>query len=375
MPDIIFWQNMVSPHQSAFLTAVAKLHRSGEVQLICQRRSDPKRLAQGWSSNLPQGVEVINQADEPDLAPIIDNAFGKSATHVFSGIHETSLVRTALPLALKRQERAFVLAEQPNTSGHAGFLKRLLYATHAMRLRNRLSGVFAYGEQGVRFFEEVGFASDRVFEIGYTVDQVAAPQESRLNGADNLNGADETCRLLFVGTNLRRKGFDLLRSALLDIGLDQDWRLDVVTADNTSEARRWFQTRGLSQRVTMHGAISNCEVRALMRQARTLILPSRFDGWGAVVNEALHAGMRVIVSDRCGSSSVVRESWRGQVFPANDLSALTRAIHFDVSLPAHSQRDRDRISIWADATISAQAMAKYFLAVQSDPGLLPPWRC
>ena len=49
-----------------------------------------------------------------------------------------------------------------------------------------------------------------------------------------------------------------------------------------------------------------------------LVLPSRYDGWGAVISEALMVGTPVICSDNCGAANVVTASNVGSVFSTND---------------------------------------------------------
>jgi glycosyltransferase involved in cell wall biosynthesis len=57
------------------------------------------------------------------------------------------------------------------------------------------------------------------------------------------------------------------------------------------------------------------------------VLPSRFDGWGAVVNEALMVGTPVICSDRCGASDVIENGRNGYVFEADNADALLQRLH------------------------------------------------
>ena len=65
------------------------------------------------------------------------------------------------------------------------------------------------------------------------------------------------------------------------------------------------------------------DIPHLMSSADCLILPSRHDGWGAVVSEALMVGTPVICSDACGSAGVVHASGVGGVFRSGDHCALT----------------------------------------------------
>jgi glycosyltransferase involved in cell wall biosynthesis len=52
------------------------------------------------------------------------------------------------------------------------------------------------------------------------------------------------------------------------------------------------------------------------------VLPSVEDGWGLVTNEAMRAGLPVIVSDHAGSAEIVRDGVNGFVVPARDVDAL-----------------------------------------------------
>ena len=54
--------------------------------------------------------------------------------------------------------------------------------------------------------------------------------------------------------------------------------------------------------VEVRGPLPSQAVEAEITKADLLILPSRFDGWGAVVNEALAHGCRVLASDRVQAS-------------------------------------------------------------------------
>ena len=54
-----------------------------------------------------------------------------------------------------------------------------------------------------------------------------------------------------------------------------------------------------------------------------LVLPSTQEAYGAVTGEALMAGAKVVVSDRAGSTDLVREGENGYVCPPQDIDGLT----------------------------------------------------
>lgn len=46
------------------------------------------------------------------------------------------------------------------------------------------------------------------------------------------------------------------------------------------------------------------EIPSILSNQDILILPSIYDGWGAVVNEALQSGLYVISSNQCGAKDL-----------------------------------------------------------------------
>ena len=57
-----------------------------------------------------------------------------------------------------------------------------------------------------------------------------------------------------------------------------------------------------------------------------LILPSRFDGWGVVINEALLARVPVICSNQAGASSLVKKWDCGVCYDSTNESELEKLI-------------------------------------------------
>jgi glycosyltransferase involved in cell wall biosynthesis len=80
------------------------------------------------------------------------------------------------------------------------------------------------------------------------------------------------------------------------------------------------------------------------------VLPSRQEPWGLVVNEALAAGLPVIVSNRCGcASDLVANGVNGFVFDVDREEQLTdslsRVDRWDLEERAFAgRRSEDRIS-------------------------------
>jgi len=65
----------------------------------------------------------------------------------------------------------------------------------------------------------------------------------------------------------------------------------------------------------------------MLSVSSVLVLPSKSEAWGLVVNEAMICGLPVIVSDHCGSAKdLVKEN--GIIFKSENLESLQNAMEF-----------------------------------------------
>lgn len=126
---------------------------------------------------------------------------------------------------------------------------------------------------------------------------VQVPDDAAARRASYDVPSDEQGYLLFVGTAEPRKGLDVLVEALaLDPGLPP-----LVVAGPTG----WGDVRvdelaragGVGDRVRVVGRVPDADLAALYDGARALAVPSRAEGFGLPVVEAMSVGVPVVTSD------------------------------------------------------------------------------
>ena len=125
---------------------------------------------------------------------------------------------------------------------------------------------------------------------------------------------------------------------------------------------RYQAESALGDKVKWVGKLPSNEVRGYMAAADCLVLPSLYDGWGAVVSEALMCGTPVICSDTCGSAGVVERSGVGSVFGADVLGNLKISLQKALNAGPVSREQRCKTIAWSDA-LGAQAAAQYLLGI------------
>lgn len=111
----------------------------------------------------------------------------------------------------------------------------------------------------------------------------------------------ETLRLLSVGSVSPRKGYDLLVAALAPLK-DRPWHLTIAgrldDQATTYLLRQQIIDHGLDDQITLSGALEDAELAKAWAAHDALLFPSRYEGYGMVLTEALAHGLAVLCSDQ-----------------------------------------------------------------------------
>ena len=82
---------------------------------------------------------------------------------------------------------------------------------------------------------------------------------------------------------------------------------------------------GMDARVRLLGFVNQSQLPGVYCAADLLVLPSEYEPFGVVVNEAMLCGCAVVASDRVGAAKdLIRAGENGFVFPCGDVDALAR---------------------------------------------------
>jgi len=133
-------------------------------------------------------------------------------------------------------------------------------------------------------------------------------------------------RLLFSGSLIARKGVDLMLAALertLAAGVAIE---AIFVGDGPLRPQVERLARRYPDRVALIGFTQMNALPDVYARADVLVAPSRHDGWGLVVIEAMAAGMPVLGSDRTGAAVERVTSACGWLIPAGDAAALENGL-------------------------------------------------
>ncbi len=133
--------------------------------------------------------------------------------------------------------------------------------------------------------------------------------------------------LLGIGRLHPQKGFDRLLPIFSRlVQRHPDWHLVLLgEGDQRKELEQLVDELRLGQQVSLPGWVADVEHR--LTRSELFVLPSRYEGFGNVVAEALACGLPVVTFDcPSGPGEIVRNEIDGLVVPANDLHQLESAL-------------------------------------------------
>ncbi len=356
MRRIIFWQPFASPHQEAFLEAVAEQF-SGEVILGVERPNlPPDRVAQGWRAPKHVRVRVID-ISKPENHAALSAYRSPESLHVYTGFFSHPLVWAGFHELVASQAKLAIYSEAPEQPPLTGWIKRLRGRLLAWRWSRRFAFVLAVGGVGCEFFRRIGFPPAAIIPFGYFLAPstlIARPEPS----------TDDAYRFVSAGQFVSRKGIDMLIDACAWLPRT-GWRVDIYgdgPARNSLLARA--ARKGLSSAINFYETIKNESLSERLATADCTVLPSRFDGWGAIVSESLGIGTPAICTATCGVASVVADN---PSFRSHTCEPTVSGIHRAMQAALHAGRVpaafRRDIQAQAEHVLSPSLAARRFLAL------------
>jgi len=303
----------------------------------------------------------------------LDNLIGVEqdrTVHVFSSVVSDWMLRELLTRCLRTNALVGIASEGRDWRGWKGRLRQAHSLFHERACRSRVDFVLAIGRVAIKWFIKCGYDAAKLFPFCYAVEKRVdeLPERSDSSGVN----------LSFVGQLIERKRVGLLVESLHRAQC-RNWSLSIIGDGKEKPTLEELVCRlKLNEYVHFMGVLDNRSTRRQLAASDVLILPSRWDGWGAVVNEALMSGVPVICSDYCGSADLIQNGFNGEVFRCDSVASLREALQKWISKGQLDNSKREQIQSWSQC-IEGEAVARYFLDIigylENGAGQRPkaPW--
>lgn len=190
--------------------------------------------------------------------------------------------------------------------GLKGFIKKIFLS--------RISTVFASGSLHCDLLKALNFQGEVKVTNGVGI--INKPEFIKTQ--KKFSG-----RFLYIGRIVDIKNLKFL------VEIFNDMPKFTLTIIGVGEQEKFLQSIS-NKNIVFKGAVENKFIGAEFAKNDVFILPSLIEPWGLVVEEALYFGLPVLISDRCGSSELIKNGINGFIFDPTDKNSLMQIIrNFD----------------------------------------------
>jgi len=233
-----------------------------------------------------------------------------------------------------------ILNTDSNAHGDRSSGAKRLFKQFALRImRPFLSAVTVCGRLGVDYFRRYGYSAENVFISPYEPDyeQIRQLSQATLDAVATRYGLQPgRRRLVFCGRLIPAKRPDLALGAFLAIAAKRPELDFVIIGDG--QLRKQLESMvpaELADRVRFTGFMADpAQIGSIYMLSDVFILPSTYEPWAVVVNEAAAAGCVLVATSVVGAAhELIRDGYNGRLVPPENLAALTEAL-LDATDPA-----------------------------------------
>lgn len=321
--NLIFWFDHPPRVSKGVFNAVSEKW-DGDTFYICINDTREERKRLNWDEGGYGKAKLIIMSNIDDSESFISKFISdhQKDIHIFNGYKSKS--SCYLKLLIKRNADIVVWAERPGVYGNHKVLKKiflnLIHQYYALMLRKKVKLFLPLGKTGVDLYSKYGWKADQIHRFLYL------PQRKKFFHAKE-HCPIKTVKFIYLGRlSFDTKGIDVLMKACDILKNDKKWTLDIAGdyGKDKDKVKDWVKNK---KNINMIGSWDINEVTDKLSKYDICIIPSRFDGWNVTVNEALNAGVGVIVSDAAGSEELIEYSRAGQIFKSEDVQDLANKMN------------------------------------------------
>lgn len=329
---IIFWLEYPLLHISPLIKSISK-EDNYEVIVICERDIPEWRKKIGFHLPSFGNTQLFIAPDMEERKRIVSYYSTNRCIHIFHGLRHVKSNYKCFKLLKKKPCYVGLYLEPQIIKGNIkANLRALVYIKLFKTYKKRIDFVLALGEAGKIQYINLGVDESRVFEFEYYVDiesannvQLSIPYASSYNNLP-LN-------ILYVGQLIPIKNLQLLINAIYRLhNMGYNVLLNIVgDGIDANSLKDQVKQLGIGKYVRFHGVIPNESLKSTYINNDIFILPSFFEGWGAVAVEALAYGLALVVSDNVTAKSIIKNDLNGLVFKNNSIDSLVDSIVYMIN--------------------------------------------
>ena len=170
---------------------------------------------------------------------------------------------------------------------------------------------------------------------------------------------------IFVGSFTSIKGIDLLIQAIKILNRKDSRFCFVGDGYYLNELKQLAKTFNVDIKINL----SQDSLQGIYNQSRFLILPSRLEGYGLVIIEAMYCGLPVIISKNCGAIDQIRHGDNGFILKENSIDEIVKAMNLCLSINEESYRSFSHKALRSGKDASLSSVCKTLVGIYGNFGI------
>lgn len=304
--NLVVWMNMPSHHQYDYFQELSKLC---QLRVNYTGRQENRRKSDGWITPDIRNFEKYKTFFLWQLLSLVKH---RKATHIITGCGSSSNILLWLFCQLLNISWCH-LSEDIPTDKHRSFLKTWIIKCYYNSINTSAVCAFAIGNKARQSFEFFNVKSEKIRLTNYS---------SAINSSSQIKGQSTLpLKALVLGEVSPHKGSDILLNIIgqfsKQISVDFYGSIDKTNNHLSLAISEQPNTQYL-------GIIASDKVSSLWARYDFLIFPSRTDGWGMAVHEAIANNVPVVCSKAAGCSEhLIIDGFNGLIISPTEKSLST----------------------------------------------------
>lgn len=325
---IFCWSPVLTDHVSFTYSALSETIGSPITCLIL-KKVNKTRKNQGWKTTKLANLKIFKL---PYFGFLITSLFyllkNRKDVHIFGSPFESIRIFLIIIIATRLNIRVYLISESYspiplnylNNSGSIlenikVWLRPYIYRAYVTLIGPKLRGIFAISNLSIEQFEKAGVSKEKIFPFGYFTPKKINFDAMRVT--KNIG----SLRLIFVGSLIPIKGLSTLIKATEIASQNSDKiKLDIYGPGEIKS----FNIK--KPNIKYKGIIPFGSSQEIFSKYDLMVLPSLYDGWGVVVNEALLSGIPVLCSNMVGARVLIEKFRVGEIFSSGDHVGLAEIL-------------------------------------------------
>ena len=341
MLKVLFWMNIPSHHQRTFFEEI-HLHKKIEISVIYYDKVPLNREKLGWDTKFDfyefeKSIENLNQQEILKLI-----LASRDRINIVPGFSHPFL-KKVIPILIEnnikwvhwseRSGKPFTKLFNYNYRLTNFFMPLYLtlkgYRFYAKKINKYALGAFAISELAKKNFIEWGVEDVKIKILNYALKPLNKSNFNPLLGIKEGNFRT----FMYAGVLTPHKGIGILIKAFSKLSDKNNWLLVLIGNDlSNGFYKNLVKKLNLEKQIFFLGTVESNNINQYVDNADVFVLPTLFDGWGAVLNEAASLKKPLISTDQCGAAfHLIKDGKNGFRVKANSVTDLKVALQFYIN--------------------------------------------